>query len=85
MTNLIETIKRIAINAVAATKPVEIIYGIVVSVEPLLIKLSQNQIYPKDYFVISSGGGSFAIGDILILLRVQGGQQFLIYGKKGEL
>lgn len=44
MKNFIETIKRTALQAVDASKPVEICYGTVQSIEPFQIRLSQKLI-----------------------------------------
>ncbi|MFD2117249.1 DUF2577 domain-containing protein [Paenibacillus yanchengensis] len=48
MTNLLSTIKQAAMDAVDASNPVSIVYGEVVQVEPLEIKVDQR-------FVLSAG------------------------------
>lgn len=87
MKNLIEVIKLTALRAVETSKPVEICYGTVQSVNPFLVRLSQKLVLGKEYFLVRRGvtASSFEEGDLLILLRVQGGQQYLIYDEKGEL
>ncbi len=87
MKNLIEVIKLTALRAVETSKPVEICYGTVQSVNPFLVRLSQKLVLGKEYFIVRRGvtASSFKEGDLLILLRVQGGQQYLIYDEKGEL
>lgn len=86
MKQLIEVMKRVALNAVETTKPVEVCFGTVQSEIPLRIRISQKQVLEKEFFLIRDGvtTSSFETGDILILLRVQGGQQYYIIGKKGE-
>lgn len=86
MKQLIEVIKRVALNAVETTKPVEVCFGTVQSEHPLRIRLSQKQILEKESFWILDGvtESSFEAGDRLLLLRVQGGQRYYIIGKKGE-
>lgn len=87
MKNFIETIKRTALQAVDASKPVEICYGTVQSIEPFQIRLSQKLILGKEFFLVRSGmtKNSFETGDLLILFRLQGGQQYLIFDRKGAL
>lgn len=100
---LVETIKQIAVNAVESKKPVEVRFGTVLTVSPLQVKLSQKEIYTKEFFIALEGPAScggvchgscpdarpsdcpaiWKAGDVLVLLRFQGGQQFLILGKKG--
>lgn len=87
MERFIDLIKKIAINAVESRKPIEICYGTVISKSPFKVKLSQTQIYDKNFFDVREGvtASSFEVGDILILFRFQGGQRYLIFDKKGEL
>lgn len=87
MPDLYETIKKIAVDAVAAGGPVELCFGTVHSVSPFKIRVSQKLVLPKDYFIVRQGvsAASFKVGDVIILLRMQGGQKYLIFDKKGGL
>lgn len=87
MRQFIEVIKSVALNAVETTKPVEICYGTVQSLSPFRVKLSQKQILEKESFLVLDGVtvSSFQVGNALILLRVQGGQKYMILGRKGAL
>ena len=87
MRQFIDVMKKVALNAVETTKPVEICYGTVQSKNPFQVRLSQKQILGKGSFIVKNGDTtqSFEEGDILILFRIQGGQQYLIYDKKGAL
>ncbi len=87
MKQMIDVMKKVALNAVETTKPVEICYGTVQSKSPFRVRLSQKQILEKESFIVKNGvtAQSFEEGDILILFRVQGGQQYLIYDRKGAL
>ena len=51
MTGFIEVMKRVAVNAVEAGKPVNILFGTVVSLSPLEIRLSQQQSFTKEFFL----------------------------------
>ena len=120
--NLIELIKRAAIEAVRAEQPTDYCFGTVVSVSPLKInveqkmELSERQLLltrnVKDYWTEvttdweteakegGSGEASFAshthgikgrkglvihnglsVGDKVVLLKKQGGQQYLVLDK----
>lgn len=87
MPDLYQTMQQIARNAVAAEKPVEILYGRVQSLEPFQVKLSQKLTLGKGFLAVRDGvtAQSFQVGDRLILLRFQGGQKYFILDKAGEL
>ena len=85
MNSLIEVIKQVALNAVEAGKPVNILYGNVVSDSPLKIKISQQQIFTKEFFTAVEPKPDLIIGEKLVLARIQGGQQYLILGKVVDL
>lgn len=87
MHDLFGMIKSIAIAAVEAKKPVEICYGTVQSLTPFQVRLSQKLVLGKAAFIVreSLAVQDFQVGDELILFRMQGGQQYLIDGKKGGL
>jgi len=119
----IETIKKVALSAVKATKPTEIMYGTVKQINPLKVELNQKLILEENDLILTdnvidfeteitvvewltenksggSGEAAFAShnyelkgkkkaivhnslksGDKVILLRVQGGQQFIVLNK----
>ena len=100
MKQLIEVIKQVALAAVREDKPTEIVFGTVVTAQPLTVRLSQKRILGPDYLVVRApceiqcpGEGCaphcqcdvYQPGDKLILLRFQGGQRYLIFGKEGTL
>lgn len=80
-------IKQIAAGVFEAKKPMEVCFGTVQSLSPFKIRLDQKNTLGKEYFIVRAGvtAQSFEVGDTLILLRVQGGQQYLIYDRKGVL
>lgn len=80
-------IKQIAAGVFEAKKPVEVCFGTVQSLSPFKIRIDQKKILGKEYFIVRAGvtAQSFEVGDTLILLRVQGEQQYLIYDRKGAL
>lgn len=87
MPDLVFMIKQIAAGVFEAKKPMEVCFGTVQSLSPFKIRIDQKNTLGKEYFIVRSGvtAQSFEVGDTLILLRVQGGQQYLIYDRKGAL
>lgn len=106
---MIDTIRKASMGAVDASNPVNILFGEVLSVDDLRIKVDQKFILPKEFFVVpesltryeidlshnhtyadSTTGTSLNVvvireglkqGDKVILMRVQGGQQYVILDK----
>lgn len=85
MSTLSELIKQSAVNAVNATYPVQVMFGRVIGTVPLRVYISQK--------MPDVGGGLLSVaasavknglaqGDRVILLRVQGGQKFIILDKE---
>ena len=87
MPNFVELIKQIAAGVYDAKRPVEICYGKVQSLSPFTVRLDQKKVLTKEDFIVPCGTTteSFDVGEALILLRMQGGQQYLIYDRKGAL
>ena len=79
MPKLLEAIKIAATEAVDATNPVAVVYGTVVSISPLSIQLEQKSLLTSQFLV--NLRRHLEIGDRVALLRVQGGQEYLILGK----
>lgn len=50
--NLLESIKIASIDAINASKPVEIVFGIVLSIEPLKIDLEQKLTLSESFLIV---------------------------------
>ena len=87
MPNLVEMIKQIAACVYDAKAPMEICYGVVQSRSPFKVRLDQKKVLGKEYFIVRYGTTtqSFEVGEELILIRMHGGQQWLIFDRKGAL
>ena len=87
MRNLVELIKQIAAGVYEAEKPMEIGYGTVQSIRPFTVRLDQKRTFGKEKFIVRQGitAQSFRVGERLILIQVQGGQEWLILDRKGAL
>lgn len=75
----LEAIKIAAIEAIEATKPAAVVYGTVTSVSPLSVQLEQKSLLTAPFLV--SLQPYLEAGNRVALLRVQGGQEYLILGK----
>lgn len=99
----IELIKAVALDATESTYPVQVVYGTVVSADPLKVKLSQqvtlsgkqllrtSAVTDKTYKVptpelallgveeitITLDDG-LDVGEMVVMLRMQGGQKYII-------
>lgn len=84
MSDILQIVKKAAIDAVNAQKPMELCFGTVVQEEdipegkPLLIKVEQKKPLTKAFFIDSRNLRGLTEGQKLILLRVQGGQEYYI-------
>lgn len=75
--DLVRTIKKAAVDAVNAQNPTTLVFGKVLGVNPLQIQIEQK-ITLDDKQIIRTKHVTINTGDILVLLRMQGGQQYLI-------
>lgn len=107
--DLVETIKKIALSAVASSKPVEAVIGSVIKEDPLEIRLGQKLYLGREHLLMYdreipfegtaeveigdytrkcpvSGvvRNSLRLGDVVALLRVQGGQKYIVLGRIGS-
>ena len=82
MTKLTALIKKIAIEAIQASKPTTILFGDVTSVSPLRIRISQLlELSPATLIQTTTVKDKLAVGDEVILIRQQGGQKYLVLDK----
>lgn len=81
--SLIDLIKTVAVKAVEATNPVNVLFGTVVSESPLEIQIHQRLKLTGEFLVITERvtQANLKRADKVILLRVQGGQQFVVLDK----
>lgn len=84
MPNLIQIIKQAAIEAVEASSPTKVITGTVVDSSPQ-IKLDQKLTITSDFIIKTERLSEMGLtaGDKVMLLQVQGGQQFIVLDKVG--
>ncbi|WP_455715446.1 DUF2577 domain-containing protein [Anaerosporobacter sp.] len=80
--NLTQLIKKAAIEAVQASKPSDLIFGKIVSTNPLEVSVDQK-LTLSDEFVFTTYAYSqiIQVNDNVVMLRAQGGQKYLIIDK----
>ncbi|QRF83778.1 DUF2577 family protein [Bacillus altitudinis] len=85
---LSDAIKRLAVDAVDAQSPMELILGDVVSVSPLSVRLNENDklIIPEELLIwparLDEGeDDALEEGDSVMVLAMTGGQMFYILDK----
>ncbi|MBR0592492.1 MULTISPECIES: DUF2577 family protein [Bacillus] len=85
---LSEAIKRLAVDAVDAQSPTDLILGDVVSVSPLSVRLNENDklIIPEELLIwparLDEGeDDELEEGDSIMVLAMSGGQTFYILDK----
>ncbi|GBG11335.1 MULTISPECIES: DUF2577 domain-containing protein [Paenibacillus] len=78
--SMLDVIKKAGIGAVEAGQPVQVQFGQVVSLQPLAVRLDQRLTLPSGALVVpeSLAARALAVGDSLILLRMQGGQSYVV-------
>ena len=76
---IIETIKKTALAAFEATNPVKLLFGKVISVDPVKIQVGEYLTLTREFLVIN---GTIATGDDVTLIRCQGGQKYVVLGTR---
>jgi len=94
---LLESIKKAGAAAYAAGNPMAVMLGKVVQINPLEVNVDQRFTLPEDFLIVPESLVKYEIelqtsekviirngleaGDAVLLLRVQGGQQFVVLDK----
>ena len=89
---MIDLIKREAIKAISASNPVNVVTGKVISTSPLKINIHQKLTLTEEFLIITERVTKYEVsgilirtglstGDKVILLRVQGGNQYVVLDK----
>ena len=89
------TIKTAALDAVNAEKPTSVLFGKVISVSPLKISIDQKMTLEHPQLILTRNVTDYKINDDVavynalkandgvVLIRVQGGQKFLVVDRLG--
>ena len=85
--NLLTIIKKAALDAVNATRPVSVVFGVLASVSPLSVTIDQKLTLEAGFLILTKHIDDLILsedlteGDRLVLLQMQGGQRYLILDK----
>jgi hypothetical protein len=79
--------KKAALDAVEASKPVNVFFGNVVKTNPLKIKIEQKMTLEIAQLILTQNvvHSGLIVGDKVILLREQGGQRFIVLDRLGGM
>ena len=80
--NLVELIKKIALDVVEESCPTQVEVGKVIGVKPLKVLIDPKKILDEDFLTYSNM--VFSEGETLILIRLKGGQKYLVLSKFKE-
>ena len=77
---MLDVIKKAAVAAVDAKSPVQIMYGSVTNTQPLEITVEQRLALRDPFLVLpeSAARKLWIMGDPVLLLRVQGGDSYVV-------
>lgn len=76
---IIDTIKKVALNAFEASNPVKLLFGKVISTDPVKIQVGEYLTLTKEFLVIN---GTVENDDDVTLIRCQGGQKYVVLGSR---
>ena len=82
--DLLNIIKKVAIEAVEASKPTEICNGKVINTSPLRISVEQKMTLGIAQIVLPQSitkESELAVSDEVVLIRQQGGQKYIVLDK----
>ncbi|MFD0959798.1 DUF2577 domain-containing protein [Paenibacillus chungangensis] len=83
MSTILNLIKQAGLGAVEAGNPVQLLFGEVVSAAPFRVQVDQRFTLPPEFLIMPESLSLRGLqqGDKLILLRMQGGQRYLLVDK----
>lgn len=86
-TELLRVVKQASRETEQAGRPVQVCFGRVTQAEPLKIMVEQKLVLGKAQLVLSGtvGSATLAAGEEVILLRMQGGQKFIVLDRMVKL
>lgn len=76
-TGIIDVIKQVAVNAAEADSPVKILYGVVMTADPIKVKIGEELVLEKEFLTVN---GTVKDNDDVIIIRQQGGQKYIVLG-----
>ena len=84
MDDLLTVIKQAAKEAVAQAEPTEVLSGTITKLNPMTVHIDQKLILTEEFLTVTKEVKSKLSKGKVILLKVQGGQKYLILGMEAE-
>ncbi|WP_028988023.1 DUF2577 domain-containing protein [Thermicanus aegyptius] len=78
---MLNIIKQAALDALEAGQPVAVMFGAVTKTNPLEVNVDQRFTLSEDFLMQTNTAKYLQAGDKVVLLRIQGGQKYLILDK----
>ena len=79
--DLLQIIKKAAMDAVETSNPIRVVFGTIESISPLRVKIEQKLSIGEIFLIHTDTFKRYTdkkIGDKVVLIRMQGGQQYLV-------
>ena len=83
-TDLLNAVKKAALDAVDASQPSDFCFGKVISISPIKVLVEQKLILSQAQLVLTETvaiNSPLVVGDQVVLLKKKGGQKYLILDK----
>lgn len=84
MDDLLAVIKQAAKEAVAQAEPTEVLSGTITKLKPLTVQRDQKMVLTEEFLTVTKEVKSKLSKGKVLLLKVQGGQKYLILGMEAE-
>jgi hypothetical protein len=81
MPSLLSSIKQAAVEAVAEASPCAVLFGRVLSLSPLRVRVEDRFILEGGQLIRAEAAAEARPGDAVLLLRMQGGGKYIILGR----
>lgn len=78
MPRLLNLMKEAGVEAVENTAPCIVLFGKVIQLKPLKIRVEQRLILGEKQLIKTNNSKAIKKGESVVLLRMQGGQKFII-------
>lgn len=85
--DFLNTIKQVVVETIQSTNPMGIVFGKVANTSPFKIQIDQKLILGEKQLILTNTFKNITqnaiIGETYVLLRMQGGQKYMIIDKMG--